>query len=377
MFGRNIKLFKILGFEVRVNVSWVFLALLIAWSLAVGSFPHLYKGFPASTYWWMALVGVVGVFFSIVVHELCHSLVARAYGMEMKGITLFLFGGIAEMEKEPPSAVAEFFMALAGPAVSAVIGVLCVWISRIGADAHWAAPAVAVVQYLGWLNLILAGFNLIPAFPMDGGRLLRAVLWQVKGDIRWATHWASRMGSLFGLFLMTLGVVSVITGGFVGGIWWFLIGMFIRGAAQSSYQQLEMKRLMSGVKVRDIMDASPPTVGPNLTLDRLVTEEIYPLHQDIFPVVEDGRILGTITTVQVKAVPQTEWDTTTVGRVMAPLAPDMVVDPDLDALGALQLMQTHSHRALIVSRDGKLLGLVTIAEVMKLLNLKLDLEAAA
>jgi Zn-dependent protease/CBS domain-containing protein len=377
VFGRNIKLFKIFGFEVRVNVSWVFLALLIAWSLAVGLFPQLYKGFPATTYWWMAVVGVIGVFFSIIVHELCHSLVARAYGMEMKGITLFLFGGVAEMEKEPPGPVAEFFMALAGPAVSIVIGLSCVWLGRVGVAAHWAAPAVAVISYLGWLNLILAGFNLIPAFPMDGGRMLRAVLWKVKGDLRWATHWASRMGSLFGLLLMGLGVVSIATGGFVGGIWWFLIGMFIRAAAQSSYQQLEMKRLMSGIKVKDIMDPSPPTVTPNLTLDRLVTEEIYPLHQDVFPVVEDGRLLGSINTAQVKAVPREEWDTTTVGRVMTPLTKDMLVDPELDALGALKALQTSSYRALIVAREGRLLGLITLAEVMKFLNLKLDLEAAA
>src|SRR5690606_33464766 len=191
MFGRNMLLFEILGFKVQVNLTWVFVALLIALSLAVGFFPQVYEGLPPSVYWWMAVAAVIGLFFSIVLHELAHSVVARRFGMQMRGITLFFFGGMAEMEQEPPSPKAEFYMAVAGPIVSVVLAALFYSLGAAAAGLGASDALVGVLTYLGLLNVVLSIFNMVPAFPLDGGRALRAGLWWWKGNQRQATRWAA------------------------------------------------------------------------------------------------------------------------------------------------------------------------------------------
>jgi Zn-dependent protease len=220
MFGRSIRIFTLFGFEVKIDLSWVILALLITWSLAQGLFPHYFKGLTNATYWWMGIFGALGLFFSIVFHELCHSLVARKYGLPIKGITLFIFGGVASMEQEPPSAKAEFLMAIAGPASSIVLGVIFFIIRTVGIETDWSVPLTGIFTYLAFINWVLAGFNLIPAFPLDGGRVLRSALWKWKNDIRWSTRIASRVGAVFGLVLIFLGVIQFFSGNFIGGIWW-------------------------------------------------------------------------------------------------------------------------------------------------------------
>ena len=205
MFGKRVKLFTLVGFEVKIDVSWIIIAVLVVWSLAQGVFPRYLEGSSPTVYWLMGLAGAAGLFASIIFHELCHSLVARRFGMMMKGITLFVFGGVAEMQDEPPSPKAEFFMAVAGPAASIFAGAVFL---AIGASAGGVMPGelTVVIQYLGVINLVLAGFNLLPAFPLDGGRVLRSILWRVKGDFRRATRISSRIGSAFGLLLIFAGV---------------------------------------------------------------------------------------------------------------------------------------------------------------------------
>lgn len=377
MFGRNLKLFKLFGFEVRVNISWAFLAILIALSLAQGFFPTVYEGWPKATYWWMAAAGVVGVFFSIVIHELSHSIAARAFGMHMRGITLFLFGGIAEMEDEPKSAKAELVMALAGPAISLVLAGSCLALADWGAGGGQPMPAWAVVEYLGWLNLVLAGFNLVPAFPMDGGRALRAALWQWRGNLRWATKWAARLGAAFGLLLIIAGIVFALMGAFVQGLWWFLIGMFIRAAAQGSYLQMEVRRMMGGLTVADVMQADAHAVGPQTTLDDLVQHYVYEFQQTEFPVREDNeRLIGVVGVPEIKSVAQADWPKTRVGDVMRPLAETEIFAPEDEAVIALRRLQEGPRDMRVVAKDGRLLGMLSKADVMKLLNLRMDLETA-
>lgn len=374
MFGRSLKLFRILGFDVRVDISWTFFALLIAMSLALGFFPALYKGWPSATYWWMAIGGVIGVFFSIVIHELSHSLVSRAFGTGMTGITLFLFGGVAEMQGEPESAKAEFFTAIAGPAISIVLGVLFLWLG--GVDGEDRTPLLALFDYLGRLNFVLAIFNLIPAFPMDGGRVLRSILWAVKGDIRWATKWASGLGGLFGFMLMMLGLFAALSGGLVQGLWWFLIGMFIRSAAQGSYQQMEVRRLMGGVTVRDLMHKDAHVVPPSLTIGELVDKYVYEFQQTAFPVSEHGRFVGVVDTAHLKSLPREDWTRKTVREVMTPPEEAPLVDPAQDAITALQSLQQGGADTLIVTEGPRVLGTLSRSDVMKLLGLKMDLESA-
>jgi Zn-dependent protease/predicted transcriptional regulator len=375
MFGRTIKLFRLFGFEVRVNVSWAFLALLIAVSLARGYFPVAYEGWPAVTYWWMAAAGVIGVFFSIVFHELSHSLAARAMGMEMKGITLFLFGGVAEMEREPTSPKGELVTAIAGPLFSLALAALLLGIYQMLPQAEEPTPAGAVIRYLGWLNLVLAIFNLIPAFPMDGGRVLRAALWSLRGDLRWATRWASRMGAAFGLALIFLGILVALTGGLVAGIWWFLIGMFIRAAAIQSYQQQEVTRLLSGVKAADVMERDPHSVPRSMTVRDLVEHYIYEFQQTEIPVSDNGEMAGTVGLAQIKAVPKADWERTRVGDIMIPVEQAALIAPGDDVVEAVRRLQKSGADALIVADGRKPLGVLSRSDVMKLLDLKMDLES--
>lgn len=204
MFGKGVKLFRLLGFEVKVDFSWVIIALLVAWSLSTGLFPYQVKDLSTGTYWLMGIVGAVGLFGSIIVHEFCHSLVARKSGIPMKGITLFIFGGVAEMGDEPPDARSEFLMAGVGPLSSLIIAGIFYAVFRIGGDG-FPVGVKAVVGYLAYINAILAGFNLVPAFPLDGGRMLRSGLWAWKKDFRWASRTAANIGSGFGVFLIVLG----------------------------------------------------------------------------------------------------------------------------------------------------------------------------
>ena len=266
MFGRGIKLFNLLGFEVRLHSSWIILAVLIVWSLAGGFFPARFPGYTPASYVWMGVAGAVGLLLSIVIHEFAHSVVARHYGIPMRGIMLFIFGGVAEMGAEPPNAKSEFLMAIAGPLTSFVIAAFSF---GVGAAIRIAgAPGVAAVfAYLAWINVILGLFNLVPAFPLDGGRVLRAAIWSRKRDIVPATRIASRIGVGFGFFLMLLGIWDVFRGNVVGGIWWVLIGMFVRGASEMSYRQVLHQRALEEARIRELMnqDQAEPSATYDVT----------------------------------------------------------------------------------------------------------------
>ncbi len=252
MFGRGLKLFRLSGFEVRLHSSWLILAVLIIWTLAAGFFPMQFPGYSRAVYIGMAAAAAVGLFFSIVVHEFAHSVVARRYGIPMNGITLFIFGGIAEMGEEPGSAKAEFLMAIAGPLMSVAVACGCF---AVYSGAHMGgvyAPWTHVLFYLAWINAVLAVFNMIPAFPLDGGRVLRAAIWAKKGDILPATRIAAWIGSAFGYLLILLGIWSAFRGSFINGLWWIFIGMFVRNASEMSYRQVKMRRLQEQSRLRNM-----------------------------------------------------------------------------------------------------------------------------
>jgi Zn-dependent protease/CBS domain-containing protein len=374
MSGRSITLFELLGFKVRVDFSWLFLAVLVTWSLALGVFPLWYEGLSSATYWSMAVVGMLGLVFSLVFHELSHSVVARRYGLPIKGITLFIFGGVAEMTEEPRSAKVEFWMAIAGPLASFALAIAFWLLAGLGVGLTLGVPVVAVLEYLALINLLLGAFNLIPAFPMDGGRVLRAALWHWRGDFRGATRIAANAGKTFGLMLMALGVLSVVTGNFIGGMWWFLIGLFVRGAAASSYQQMLSRSLFAGEPVRRFMTHDTVAVPPDLSLDRFVEDYVYEHHHDLFPVVSGQRLLGCITVRQVKSEPREKWPYLTVGKLMVPSTEENTVDPGMDAIEAMALMNRTGSSRLIVAIGDRLVGIVVLKDMLELFNLKMDLE---
>jgi Zn-dependent protease len=374
MFGHRMKLFKLLGFEVRIDASWIVIAVLVTWSLAKMAFPVWYPALAPATYWIMGAVGALGLFVSIVAHEFCHSLVARKFGMQMKGITLFIFGGVAEMGDEPPTARAEFMMAIAGPVSSLAIGGCCYLIYQLGLQSHWPTPVNAVTYYLFYINFILAAFNLLPAFPLDGGRVLRAILWGAKGNLRWATRVSSSIGAAFGLGLIFLGVLRFISHDIVGGVWMFLIGMFLRNAAQTSYQQLLVRKALEGEPVRRFMNAHPVTVPDSLTVAQLVDDYIYKYHYKMFPVMAGEKLAGCITTRQVKEIPREAWDRETIREAASPCSPENTISPGTDAIKALAMMNQSGVSRLLVVENGRLVGVVTLKDLLDFFSLKVELE---
>jgi Zn-dependent protease/CBS domain-containing protein len=374
MFGKRMKLFKLMGFEVKIDASWLVIAVLVTWSLAKGAFPYWYPHLPQATYWIMGVVGALGLFVSIIAHEFCHSLVARKFGMPMKGITLFIFGGVAEMGDEPPTAKAEFMMAIVGPLSSLAIGGVFYLVYRWGLAGGWPTPVNAVTSYLAYINGILAVFNLLPAFPLDGGRVLRSILWGAKDNLRWATRVSSAIGAAFGIGLIFLGVLQFIGGNVIGGAWMFLIGIFLRNAAQMSYQQLLVRKALEGEPVRRFMNADPVTVQDSITVAQLVEDYIYKYHYKMFPVMSGEKLVGCITTRQVKEIPREAWDRETIREAAEPCTAENTISPATDAIKALAMMNQSGVSRLMVVENGRLVGLVTLKDLLDFFSLKVELE---
>jgi len=374
MFRRRVTIFKLFGFAVRVDASWLILAVLISWTLAVAYFPSQYKGLSTGQYWWMGIASAVGLFASIIIHEFSHSLVARRHGLPMKGITLFIFGGVAEMGDEPSNAKTEFLMAIAGPIASILLAVL-LYLAYEAGKGTLPKTVTAVVGYLAWMNLALAAFNLVPAFPLDGGRILRSALWHWKGDVRRATRTAAAFGSGFGILLILFAVWQWFEGDFVGAMWYFLIGLFLRGAAHSSYQQLMMRMALEGEPVRRFMNEHPVTVPSNISIEDLVNDFVYRYHYKMFPVLKAGdRLAGCVTTNQVKELPRDEWNRHSVQEVLRPCSSDNTVTPDVDAVQALSKMSASGLSRLMVAEGDHLVGVISLKDLLGLLSSKVDLE---
>jgi Zn-dependent protease/CBS domain-containing protein len=375
MFGRTITLMRLFGFRVRVDSSWVFIAVLVVWSLSSGLFPARYPGLASSTYWIMGVLGAFGLFGSIVFHELSHSLVARRLGLEIRGITLFIFGGVAEMGGEPPSPRSEFWTAVVGPASSLLLAAIAALIVALIGNAL-PLPAEGVLAYLAGINGVLALFNLVPAFPLDGGRILRAALWARQGSIRRATRITANLGSAFGLMLILFGIFSLIRGSFVGGVWYVLIGLFLRGASGQAYQQVVLRRALEGEPVSKFMNPGPVTVPPHAYVRDLIEEYVYRTPHKFYPVVEGERLVGGVTLDRVKEVPREQWDGVRVQDITIPCSAENTVSPSTDALVALQKMQRSGVGRLMVVEGDRLVGVLSLRDLMAFLAMKLELEPA-
>jgi Zn-dependent protease/predicted transcriptional regulator len=374
MLEKRFTIFRLLGFDVRLHISWAIIVVLIAWSLAKGFFPLFYPDLSPAVHWWMGVGGALGLFISIILHELAHSLVAKKYGIRIRGITLFIFGGVAEMEQEPASAGVELRMAIAGPITSMVLGTALYALSVAGKAHAWPMLLTGVLFYLGWINWILALFNLVPAFPLDGGRVLRAYLWGRSGSLRKATRTAANIGAAFGAWMILLGGVLVLLGNFIGGMWWFLIGMFLRSASQSSYQQLVVRRALEGEPIRRFMTPNPIVVSPTLSVGGLVEDYIYKYHHELFPVVKDSKLLGCVQARQVKQIPRHQWPDHSVDELAKPCSQDNTIPADTDTIQVLSRMQQTGQSRMMVVEGSQLVGIVALKDLLAFLALKLDLE---
>jgi len=376
VFQYRITLFSLFGFKVSVDASWLLLAVLITWSLAVGYFPQVAPGLPTATYWWLGLAGLIGFAFSIIFHELSHSLVARRFDMPIRGITLFVFGGVAEMEEEPPGAKAEFWMAIAGPLMSFFLALVFFLLGGLFVETGAAKPAplAVLLGLLAYVNTVLGAFNLVPAFPLDGGRVLRAALWHWKGDIAWATQIAATAGSIFGFVLIAIGLINALAGNLVGGLWWFLIGLFLRAAAGAEASRQIARSALSGEPVRRFMSADVVAVPPDLPLDRLVDDYFYRHYFTSFPVCKDGRLVGCVSLKAVKAAVSEHPAIQTVGSVMEACPENQTVGPDTDSATALRQMQMAGVSRLFVTERGRLVGILALRDLLAFLAIKAELS---
>lgn len=365
---------------VRIVADWSLLLIfaLVTFQLGAGALPAWHPDWGTGLRWALALAAAVLFFASIVLHELSHALVARMNGIPVHRITLFLFGGMAHMEGEPPSPKAELLMAAVGPLVSLALGVgaTALGLALAGPSLELMArapelaystlgPIPTLLLWLGPVNVVLALFNLVPGFPLDGGRVLRALLWGATGDLRKATRWASAAGRFFGLTLVALGVFSLLGGNVGQGIWLVLIGWFLSSAARAGYQQVVVREALDGVPVSLVMRARVGAVHPALPVDRLVYDYIMTTDQQGFPVVEGDRLVGLVAMEDVRRVPRDEWAQHTVREIMTPGERLVTIDESEPASHALERLARHDVEQVPVVHDGRLIGLVRRQDLMK------------
>jgi Zn-dependent protease/CBS domain-containing protein len=365
--GRSWQIGRIFGIPLRIHVSWFLVFALVSWSLARHYFPTVLSHLFAWQYWSLGITAALLLFASVLVHELGHCLVAMRYRIPIAQITLFIFGGMAQIKREAPTPKAEFLIAIAGPIVSIVLG-LCFWVLAELPGAPLAL--VAVSEHLRNINLMLAIFNLVPGYPLDGGRVLRAGLWAWSKNFHQATRYSARVGQGFAALLMLFGFYDVVAGLEIGGVWFLLIGAFLYTAAHSTHRQVSFQESLLGLRVGDVMTPDVVMLGAGLTLDEAVDKYFLRFGFGGFPVVEDGRLVGMLSLKELKAIPRERWRVLTVGEVMVPYGFYSEIHPDEPITAAMERM-FHDDRSRLVVMDGdKVLGLVTRSGIARFLDLR-------
>jgi Zn-dependent protease len=387
--GRSgIRLGRVFGLEISLDVSLIVIFSLVVLSLGSGTLRVWHPDWPQALRWSVALGAAVLFFASVLAHELAHAAVARAQGIRVRGITLFMFGGLAQIESEPTSPGREFVMAIVGPLTSIGIGIAALVAGRFiadgatfGADPMRAArelgPVPTLLLWLGPVNLLLGVFNLIPGFPMDGGRVLRAFLWSITGSLTRATRYAAMVGEAFAwLFigaglLMAFGwVLPVVGGGLFQGLWFVLIGWFLASSARTGLARLLARRALAGVPVKQLMLRRFESVDPHLKVDRFVREYVLTTDQRCFPVVSGSRFLGLVCWGDVRATDQAAWENLELSQIMTPAARIGTVRPDDDSARALdELAQRDVDQIAVVDGEGHLAGLLRRRDLVKWMSL--------
>ena len=365
--GDSFVLGRVLGIRIGVNWSWLIVAVLITWTLAAAVFPSENPGLSDGEYVAMGVVAAVLFFASILLHELGHAVQARRDRVEIEGITLWVFGGVAKFAGRIPSAGAEFRITLAGPLVSLVLGLL---FSGLAMVAGLPQAVDGVAAWLGYINLALLVFNLLPAFPLDGGRLLRALLWRRSGDLARATAWAAGVGRALAFGMIGVAVVLFVAGGIFPGVWLAFIGWFLLQAAGAEAQQVTVEERLAGLTVADLMSPDPVSVDADLPLGRFVDEVVWKERYTTYPVVEGGAPVGLLPFRAVAEAPRTDWDGIAVRDRMTPLADVPVLAPGEPLADALQRVAASELRRALVVDDGRLVGLLSISDLVRALELR-------
>lgn len=347
------KIGTIIGIPIRVHFTWFIVFGLITWSLSTFYFPKAAPELPAVSYWIKGALAALLLFASVAFHELAHSIVAKRYKISIASITLFIFGGVAQMKGEPPHPKAEFRIAIAGPISSFFLSVVFFYLSL-----NTAGGVKALFAYLAQINLIIGIFNLIPGFPMDGGRVLRSILWERKKNFFYATQKASGIGQKIALFFIFFGIFSIFTG-MPGGLWLMLVGWFLYTAAQASYQQSTLQEILSGVKVHDIMVKELVTISSSMTIEAAVNDYFLRYGYGGFPVIAGGKYLGIITLKELKKVPRENHRNTMVSDVYSAHKREWEISADAEAMTALEMMVKEDVGRLVVKKGDTIKGLIT------------------
>ena len=379
---------RLFGINIYIDWSWIFIFLLVTWNLAAVVFPTIY---PQMDFWTNLALGVAAsllFFISVLVHELAHSLMAIARGLPVRRITLFIFGGVSNIEREPPSPLTEFLVTIVGPLSSLVLGILFLYLGArdLGPIAvpslqtfSQLEPLSTLFLWLGSINILLAFFNMIPGFPLDGGRILRSILWAATGNLRSSTRIATWVGQGVAWLFILAGIamvfgfqIPIFGSGLVGGLWLAFIGWFLNNAASQSYQQVVVADMLEGVPVSRLMRSDPPMVDPRTSISRLVDKHIMGTDERSFPVLEHDRLVGLICLEDVRKIPRQDWDNTVVQDVMTPAENLVTLSPRMDANEAFQKLAQRDVRQIPVIENGQLVGMLRRRDIMRFLQLQSD-----
>ena len=362
--GNTVTVARVAGIPIAVHWSWLLIFALVTWTLAQGLFPQVLRGRDPGVYWLMSIVAAFGLFASVLVHELSHSLVALARGLGVHDITLFIFGGVSNLAEDAEEPKDEFLVAVVGPLTSFGVASLC-WAAAQAVPGR--NPVGVVLSYLAFINVMLGAFNLLPGFPLDGGRMLRSILWAAMGSLVRATAIASYVGQGFGYLLMGWGVWRGFQGDLFGGMWTIFIGWFLQNAARSAYRQGQLRERLRGVRVAQVMRRQPSAVTPDLSLQELVYDHVVGQGNWTLPVVEDGRVVAVVGVQDAKRVPEARWATTPVRAVMA-AGSTVVISPWDELIRALDLLTDDELREVPVVESGRLVGMLSRADVLHFLE---------
>ena len=373
---RGIPLFSVLGIRVVADYSWFLIVALIATTLTLGWFPSALPGRGAAQYIFLGVITALFFFASVLVHELAHSLVAALHGIPVRKITLFLFGGVAEIAREPSDPRTELKVALAGPAVSALLAA-AFWTAVLAMGGEPARPGLQLALfYLAFANSALLAFNLLPGLPLDGGRILRALLWKATGSPLRATYIASVSGKAIAGLLIVAGIVAVFSRIYlIPGLWFIFIALFLRRTADRSYRQMVVRESTAGIRVASVMVSDVVTVPSRITLAEFIESYLLRHHFISYPVVDSGRPVGLITIRLVKQIPRESWPSTTVADAMHPIGEDVALSPDDTVPGAMQKMASSGFPSLLVVSEERLVGVVTRRDIGAYLEIRSDLSA--
>ncbi|MEM3004255.1 MAG: site-2 protease family protein [Candidatus Bathyarchaeia archaeon] len=369
----SVRISSIFGIPVKIHYTLILAVLLISWTLAAGYMPREYPGLSAGEYWTIGIIGSITLFTSVLIHELAHSYVAKRNGLPVRRIVLFIFGGVSEIEAEPKTPNLEFKVSIAGPASSYVIGIF-LWICwRILSVDRLDAVFVAPLEYGSYINVLLASFNLLPAFPLDGGRILRAAIWRRSKDFLRATDAATKVGVAFSYLFIFGGLAGVFLGSLASGLWFILIGWFLKNGAEANLRQTLISEALSNVSVEDIMTREVHSVKPDLSVAELVDEYFSKYKHGGFPVATGSTLLGLVTTEDVRKIPKEKWKDTRTEEIMTPCSRLTCLRPEDMAIDAFMKMSSLSVGRLPVRRDGEVAGIVTRSDIMRVVEIRLEL----